>query len=293
MKVDPDTGEVLYRLGKGDVGNDIGPQTLATVSNTSVSLVVLAENVEAPHAEIRRIQRAMDRSRRASNPKMFDSSGRIVPINKLPPECLKPNGKRKWIRSKNYTRLESHLRYLYQKTALQRRQSHNQLANRLVSLGDRHYIEKMNWRALSKRRKEDKVNAQGKHTSKKRFGKSIANKAPASFVKIYQRKVEAQSGYFGEINTSATKASQFNHMDHTCKKKKLSQRWNNLPNGDRIQRDLYSAWLIQCINRTLDGYSNYKLKKRYSSFKELHDKEIQRLKYSDHLPSSTGVKVVS
>ena len=43
IKVDKRTGEVMHTLGKGRVGNDIGPQTLATVSDSSVSLAVLGE----------------------------------------------------------------------------------------------------------------------------------------------------------------------------------------------------------------------------------------------------------
>ena len=290
LKVNPNTGEVLHALDKGNVGNDIGPQTLATVADTAVRLSVLAENVELPYKEIRRIQRAIDRSRRCSNPKMFNDNGEIIPINKLPPECLTPDRKhRKWAKSNNCLRLESRLRYLYQKIALQRMQSHNELTNQLLPLGDKHYIEHMNWRALAKRRKEDKFSEKGKHTSKKRFGKSIANKAPAKFVLTYRRKVELAGGQFFEINTAKAKASQYNHMDHTYKKKKLSQRWNNLPNGDHIQRDLYSAFLIQNTNNTLDGFDNAELDSKYSKFKALHDMEIERLRHI-WMPSSVGVK---
>lgn len=135
----------------------------------------------------------------------------------------------------------------------------------------------------------DKVNNKGKHTSKKRFGKSIAHRAPASFVNALSRKIQSLGGAFYEIDTTKAKASQYDHMDHTYKKKKLSQRWNYLPNGDSIQRDLYSAFLIQNTNATLDGFEQSLLDNKYEVFKLNHDKEIIRLSFMN-TPSSTGVK---
>ena len=147
----------------------------------------------------------------------------------------------------------------------------------------------MNWRGLQKRTKEDRVNDKGKHLSRKRFGKSIANKAPAKFVEIYARKVRAAGGQFFEIDTAKCKASQYNHLDHTYKKKKLSQRWNHMPNGDKVQRDLYSAFLIQNTDSSLTGFDDVALQQKYDSFKTMHDAEIVRLT-TIQTPSSTGVK---
>ena len=289
IKVVKETGAVLHPLGRGDVGNDIGPQTLATVGDNDAQLVVLADKVEDIHKEIRRIQRKMNRSRREHNPLFFNDDGTVVPINKLPKECLTYCGKRKWNNTNNYLRLESRLRALYRLIAVQREQAQNELANKLLAFGNKHYIEEMNWRALAKRTKADRVNDKGKHLSKKRFGKSIANKAPGKFVEIYRKKVEAAGGEFHEINTTKCKASQYNHMDHAYKKKKLYQRWNYMPNGDKIQRDLYSAFLIQNTNRKRDGFTQSKLQRKYDHFKEMHDLEIARLSMIQ-TPSSAGVK---
>ena len=78
-------------------------------------------------------------------------------------------------------------------------------------------------------------------------------------------------------------------MDHTYKKKKLSQRWNHLPNGDIVQRDLYSAFLIQNTNANLDGFIKSRLDRKYPAFKALHDLEINRLS-TIAMPSSTGIQ---
>ena len=289
VKVDRTTGECLHSLGKGDVGIDIGPQTVAVVGERDATLRVLAEEVESIDKEIRRLARAMDRSRRATNPAMFRKNGTVVPVSALPQECLDSRGRRKWHRSKRYQRLDATRRALFRKQAELRKLAHKRLINQLLAFGDTFYIEKMNWKALSKRCKKDKVNEKGKHLSKRRFGKSIANKAPATFQTLLKTKVEALSGTYQEIDTVKARASQYEHINHTYKKKKLSQRWAHLPNGDKIQRDLYSAFLIQNVTPTLDSFDQKKLDDRYNNFLCLHDLEVERLKHKT-TPSSTGIR---
>lgn len=288
VKVKPSTGEVLHPMGNGRVGHDIGTQTLAYCSDSAVGLVELAPAVKNIDKELRRINRAMDRSRRATNPKMFKPNGTVVDKDKLPPECLTRRGKRKWVKSKRYKELASKRRTLYQKQAALRVQLHHELANQLLTLGDEHYIEQMRFRGLAKKAKEAKKSKTGKNLSRKRFGKSIANKAPATFVNILEDKVVRAGGTFQKIKTWEAKASQYNHLDHSYNKKKLSQRWNNMPDGRRIQRDLYSAFLIQNTNPSLDGFDTALCDARYPQFCILHDEEIHRLQ-GIKLPSSAGL----
>lgn len=293
VKIKSETGELLYPLGKGRVGNDIGPQTLATVSDTTASLRVFCEEAQDIQNELRCINRAMDRSRRATNPKMFYADGTVVPIDKLPEECIRMvrgAKRRKWTNSKRYMQLMLYRRYLYRKQREARIQTHNELANKLLPLGDLHYIEKMNWQALAKRAKKTEVSEKtGKYKRKKRFGKSIANKAPALFVNIYSQKVIAAGGTFVFINTQDAKASQYDHQKKAYKKKHLSQRWNTMSDGSRIQRDLYSAFLIQNTNEEHNGFLQELLDAKYPKFKEMHDIEIQCLS-TVSMPSSAGVK---
>lgn len=289
VKVDPDTGELLHPIGKGSVGHDIGPQTLASVGNNKVSLVMLASDVDNIDKQLCRINRAMDRSRRATNPDMFDKDGVVVPKNKLPNELVNRFGNRVWKKSKRYKQLEQTHRYLYTLKKIQTIQAHQELANKLIAYGNQHYIEKMNWQALAKKAKETKTTKTGKYASKKRFGKSILNKSPASFIKVLQHTLSKQNGSLTEINTWAAKASQFDHTDKAFKKKHLSQRWAHLSNGDQIQRDLYSAFLIQNINKELNGFDQTMLEEKYICFKEMHDDCIQHIKETAiKTPSSFG-----
>ena len=103
--------------------------------------------------------------------------------------------------------------------------------------------------------------------------------------------INRKLGYFGEklieIDTFSAKASQFNHMTGEYHKKSLSQRWNDL-NDVKIQRDLYSAFLIMNISDDLKSFDIKKCNDRFDNFKKLHDIEIQRLSSIDTL-SSMGI----
>lgn len=290
VKIDPDTGEVKNYIGEGNTGIDIGTQTVAVVSDTKAALTVLAENIEDVHKELRRVSRAIDRCRRANNPDMFYSDGRIIPLNKLSKDMITGRGKRKWIKSKRQLSLERKRRALCFRESYQRILAHNKLANELVCTGNTFYVETMNFRALAKKTKEDKTDDKGKHKSKKRFGKSISHKAPATFINILKNKVESHGGKFIEIDTWNAKASQYDHSTQAYNKKKLGRRWHTLINGDKIQRDLYSAFLIQHTNSTYDGFIQDQLEKDYGNFKVLHDNVIYELIHNnDVLPSSMGI----
>lgn len=291
VKVKPETGELLHAMGEGRVGLDIGPQTLAYSANKSVGLVELAEGAQDLQGEIRRVNRAMDRSRRATNPGMYTKDGQIIRKNKLPPELRTKYGGRKWFKSNRYRELEMYRRHLYRKQADLRRERHRQLANKLLAAGNEFYVEDMRWRALARKSKKAKKNKKGKYLSRKRFGKSIANKSPGSFLSILEQKVKAQGGSFKRLITWEARASQYHHMTGKYKKKKLSQRTDVLEDGSRVQRDLYSAFLIQHANKTLDGFNARLCKKDYANFLRMHNEVMEALARSDKkLPSSMGVR---
>lgn len=110
-------------------------------------------------------------------------------------------------KSNHYIKYQNELRELYRKQAAIRRLQHECLANYIISLGNKVYVEKMNFAGLQKRAKKTEKNDKGKFMRKKRFGKSLANKAPTMLLTIINRKL----GYYGEqlikIDTSEAKAS--------------------------------------------------------------------------------------
>ena len=101
---------------------------------------------------------------------------------------------------------------------------------------------------------------------------------------IIDRKLRYYGEKLIEINTSEARASQFNHFDGTYKKKSLSQRWNDF-DGFKIQRDMYSAFLIMNINDNLKSFNIDKCNERFENFYRLHNLEVERLKGKKNLSS--------
>ncbi len=271
-------GSFRHQLGKGKVGNDFGTQTVGVASDKKVALINLADEVDPIDHKIKLTQRKMDRSRRNSNPDHFREDGTIK------------KGKKKWTYSKRYQKLKSKLKELHRKTAIKRKLAHQTLANRLIRLGDSFIGEKMNFKALQKRKKETEKNEKGKFISKKRFGKTLANKAPASFVSIYKTSVENLGGTFLLVNTIKFKASQYDHTTQKLVKKRLSQRWHIFSDGTKIQRDLYSSFLLKCSNQTLDKPDFKQCEIEFASFKEKHDYFIKQVIEENVKIKNSGIK---
>ncbi len=276
--------------GSGSVGLDIGPQTLAVVGSQNVELHLLARGAQNLEDALRRVSRAMDRSRRATNPEFFNADGTVIHKDRLPPELLDKRGRRRWKNSKSYERLRWRRRVLLSKQAALREQRHRELANRLLPQGNRFVVENMDFRALAKKAKETKRSKKtGRLLRRKRFGKSIANRAPAGFLDILEKKVLEYGGILCRVSTFKTRASQYNHITDEYHKKKLSARWDVMPDGTKVQRDLYSAYLLQHIDNTLEQYDKEALNADFQDFLRLHDTEIKRLK-TTAMPSSCGVR---
>lgn len=275
VKVDTETGEIKHYIGTGDVGLDIGTSTVAISSQSNVRILELADRIQNIENQKKKILRKMDRSRRATNPHNYNEDGSI-----------KKQGNKKviWNKSKHYIKHQNELKELYRKQAQIRKYQHECLANYIISLGNKIYVEKMNFAGLQKRSKDTEKNGKGKFKRKKRFGKSLANKAPSMLLTIIDRKL----GYYGEklikINTFEAKASQFNHFDETYNKKPLSQRWNDF-NGTKVQRDMYSAFLIMNISDDLKSFDIDKCNERFENFYKLHNFEVKRLTGKKNLGS--------
>lgn len=261
-----DKGGILrHKMGYGRCGIDIGTQTIAYVNDNDAKLYELAPNVQNIEKEKKRIQRYLDRSRRVNNLDNFNANGTI-----------KKGVKLKWKNSNRYTKAQGILKDLYRKQADIRRQDHNKLANEIVNGCNIAYVETMNFKGLQARTKKTEKNEKGKFKRKKRFGKSIANKAPSMFLTILGSKLENKGGQLLKVDTKEVKASQYNHLNHEYKKKKLSQRWNDL-GGIRVQRDLYSAFLLKNVNSDLKSINNELCNTTFDDFIVLHDEEVERL----------------
>jgi hypothetical protein len=206
-----------------EVGLDVGPSTLAVVSERSTDLVNFCPTIEQPWSEIRTLQRAMDRSRRATNPHCYHKNG-----------TWKKGAKVK-VTSKNYLDLKKDIAEKERKLTAERKRSHGQLANDVLRLGNIVKTEKLSYKAWQKL-----------------YGKSVRIKAPGMFIAGLKRKAERAGGRLDELNTRRLKMSQYDHVSDEYNKKKLNQRWHFLggkksESGVLVQRDCYSAFLALCV----------------------------------------------
>ena len=267
-------------IGADRVGIDIGTQSIAISSAQSVRLLELADKVNPNYKRLLALQRAMDRSRRTANPENYNENGTVRRGVKL-----------RWKQTNRYKKLAGKARELQRKNADIRKYQHICLANDILALGTEIYVEPMDYRALQKRAKKTEKNEHGRFKRKKRFGKSLANKAPASLLLILDNKLKCLGFHeLRRVDKWQYKASQYDHLSRKYKRKKLSQRTQTLQNGDMVQRDLYSAFLLMNADEALTYPDQALCDQTYPLFKRLHDIEIQRLQNegTPHL-SSFGI----
>jgi putative transposase len=201
------------------VGLDIGPSTVAIVSEAEVALVRLAPSVEQPWKRMRTLQRAQDRSRRASNPENYTASGDIR------------RGAKRWVRSVQYVRRQHQLQELERRLCAARKRDHGELANKILALGTTVQTETISYKGWQKN-----------------FGRSSKVRGSGMFVALLGRKAASAGGSVVELNTRTLKMSQYDHITQECIRKPLSQRWHTLGKTHTlVQRDCYSAFLAMNV----------------------------------------------
>lgn len=279
-------GVMKHPVNQGRIGLDIGTQTLAISGKDICDLRVLAPSARGLTNQIARTQRAMDRSRRVTNPKYYNPDGTIKRLKRQHSH----KQRRDWKYSKRYFRLKAKLRDLNRRLADIRKMEHNILANELLQHSNEFVVEDMNYKALQKRSKETKTNAKtGRAHTKKRFGKSLSRCAPAMFISILNKKANRYGGSVIKVSTFETKASQFDHTDESYTKKRLSERMAHLSSGEVVQRDLYSAFLLEYINTESLEYNTKALNSAFPAFLVMHENTIKHLqKDKSYLPASVG-----
>jgi putative transposase len=156
---------------RGVVGPNIGPSTIAVVAHTEAIFEQFRPSVIQPWGELRRIERAMDRSKRANNPQCFDEKGRWK------------KGAKMRVRSKRYQARKRRERERC--LAAERRRSHGELANRILGNGTTVKTEKLSYKAWQRQR----------------YGKSTKVRSPAAFVNVLRNKIRAARGELIEFGT--------------------------------------------------------------------------------------------
>jgi len=260
-------------LGKGNVGIDLGPTTVAVCGENVVSIDKLASKCDNIQEKITRLSRKIDRSRRANNPQNFNEDGTIKRGIKLV-----------WKKDKDlkrYSKLKRELAELRRKQAAIRKQQHINRANALLKEGDTFIVENNQISSWTTRAKETKVNEKtGRIQKKKRFGKSVANHAPSMFINILENKVKSLGGKVVKVDTKNA-ASQYDFTDGSFTKHELKERNVTLSNGDMHQRDILAAFNLQHLKydeAEAKQYDTEAMSADYERFCQLEQEEIQRYK---------------
>ncbi|MBF0505168.1 MAG: transposase, partial [Candidatus Omnitrophica bacterium] len=204
------------KIGETVVGLDLGPSTIAAVSVDDAFLGAFCAQLEPIQKEVRRIQRRLNRSRRAFNPEAFNSNGTIKKGVRLK-------------KSNAYRQDKVRLEEVSRRLAAYRKALQGQMANRVLTMGKFINLEKLSYRAWQRM-----------------FGKSVGFRAPGMFVSMLRRKAESAGGVVNEFPVR-NRLSQTCHQCGTAEKKALSKRWHHCDCGIHAQRDLYSAFLAMNV----------------------------------------------
>ena len=173
------------------VGIDPSMQNMTLAfSNGVVKKVKTAPSVENRAKDIRRLQRAMDRSKRATNPDNFNADGTVK------------KGAKTWVYSKAYQRLRFAVADLQRRKADARKNEHGQLINRILQSAGDIRIEKNDWKALQQ---------------DTRFSRLVASAAPAEFVQRLLSKADRVrlESYVCESGTHQTHGKRLTDGQHT------------------------------------------------------------------------------
>ena len=187
-------------IGSEEIGLDVGVGTIGIVGDTKAELKQFCSELIPDQKKKRKLQRKLDRSRRATNPDNYNPNGTVKKGKK---------GNKNWNKSNRYRATSLELSETDRILAAYRKFLHGQDINEIIAMGTRVQTENVSYNAWQKM-----------------FGKSMQVRAPSMFMSSLKRKAENAGGYLFEFPTRTTKLSQICHICEQSVKKPLSQRWH-------------------------------------------------------------------
>jgi putative transposase len=216
-----------HKIGTALIGLDQGPSTMAAVAPEAGFALkkAVCEELDDRRKEIRRLQRHLDRQRRANNPENYNPDGTVK------------KGSKTWKTSAGMWNTREDLAEIHRLLAAHRYSLQGKIVNDLLAIGNRFKTEEVS-----------------KKGWQKCFGRSVRHRAPGMLEKRLLRKAESAGGGGDLIPTRPTRLSQVCHCGAEVPKN-LRDRVHACPNcGIVCDRDLYSAFLASCVEGgTLDA----------------------------------------
>ena len=205
-----------HQAGTATVGLDLGPSTIAIVPHEGdARLLSFCNELKTDQQKKRRLQRKLDRQRRANNPQNYDAKGRVK------------KGRLRWKDSRGYKATRRRLASAERKLAAHRKSLHGRLVHEIVRSGNTIIDRKAFLQSLAE---------------------TVWQECGCSCPRDVHRTVETHGcknwRHPARSPTRSTKLSQYCHGCGTYVKKPLWQRWHQCDCGiGPVQRDLYSAFL--------------------------------------------------
>ena len=258
-----------HTVGTDTVGLDLGPQSVAIVPRQAEArLEPLCAELRPDARAIGRLQRKMERQRRAANPEHYDERGR-------PKKRAK--GAPRWKQSRSYQASRRRKAARERRLAAHRKSLHGQMIHQIVQSGNTIITEKLSYKGWQKR-----------------YGSSVGRCAPGMFIDHLKRTVVSTGGTLHEVPTRTTKLSQFCHGCGRFVPKPLWQRWHQCLCGiGPVQRDLYSAFLAAFLDPAdpLPSCAQYVVPWEGAEARLMaaHERVQERAKEGQVMPRSMGI----
>ncbi|HEX6108677.1 MAG TPA: transposase, partial [Ktedonobacteraceae bacterium] len=258
-----------HSVGSDTIGLDLGPASIAIVPREAEArLDPLCAELQPDAKAIRRLQRQMDRQRRANNPEHYDEKGRAKKRGLM---------RLHWKTSARYEQTRWRKATKERKLAAHRKSLHGRMVHEIVRVGNTVILEKISYTAWQKQ-----------------YGRSVGLRAPGMLIEHLKRTVASTGGTLIEVPTRSTKLSQFCHGCGAQVKKPLSQRWHQCACGvGPVQRDLYSAFLAAYLSTANDYPSCARYKVPWEGaearLRVAQERLKERAKEGQHLSRSFGI----
>ena len=200
----------------------LGSLTYATEDGT-IAKVQIAPSADTDHRAVRKLQRAMERSRQATNPDNYETV-EVVRHGKKHKSLKVKSGRLQWRFSKRYEKLRSELAEMLRLCAATRKREHGEVCNRLLGHAGHIIVEDNSYKAFQKGR----------------FGKAIGRHAPAALYAQLASKAESAGLLVEVVSPKKLKPTQHNLLTGQFVKHELWERRARLGEDDddrRIDRD--------------------------------------------------------
>lgn len=209
----------------------------------TVEKIAFGSELRKEHREIRRLQRQIDRSRRANNPQNFEENGTVK------------KGSKTWKKSKNLIQLEAQLADLHRKAVAHRKNLAGQVANWILGHAGCLSYEINHYKAFQR----------------SHFGSSILKGAPGQLLTILKTKAESAGCVAMEVSPLKLRPSQHDIETGEFQKHDLWERWIKLgESGLWINRDALAALNLLWLDETGENYlPPTVLKERWEAVKQV------------------------